>query len=490
MSDKQINQFKSMNINFRDKLREAYLNNKHEFDDQDNKIIQPILNDVLYSNDNGVNGNNNLRELIKKKWDGLSKDIKDINNSRFDIPSTNGNDVEEGINNKVHELDGEEGENEMNGKYENRNIHHQNKTTTNNNSIKSRIPTIQSNGNKSQVRFQQQQQQQPSKNDDDDEINKLKKTIESLNKKIKHQIIERKDIIEEFQTKEIRIMKNHQNEINKLIKKYETKLKNEQQERQTSNNNDDDDGIVNELRISIDKLNNEIDNKNLQILQFTNQLTNLKDENFHLKQENNRLRYDRNNNNNNNNDNNVSPSKETNQLANSESQELRKMIDNLTKENIELRSQFNQLKNTNAGAGNGSFQYGSVQGDDSDDEVEEEEQEEQEQANEARSRYNENGVTRVSKSPDRLQYDTQQILKKEYDKVLRITSSLSSPPQLQTVDNNDIPTPTPTTSDVMRTAANDEAELEKSNSMTIDLLKVKKEEEIDTTQKMLRKHWH
>ena len=43
-----------------------YLNNKHEFDDQDNKIIQPILNDVLYSNDNGVNGNNNLRELIKK----------------------------------------------------------------------------------------------------------------------------------------------------------------------------------------------------------------------------------------------------------------------------------------------------------------------------------------------------------------------------------------------------------------------------------------
>ena len=161
------------------------------------------------------------------------------------------------------------------------------------------------------------------------------------------------------------------------------------------------------------------------------------------------------------------------------------MIDNLTKENIELRSQFNQLKNTNAGAGNGSFQYGSVQGDDSDDEVEEEEQ-----ANEARSRYNENGVTRVSKSPDRLQYDTQQILKKEYDKVLRITSSLSSPPQLQTVDNNDIPTPTPTTSDVMRTAANDEAELEKSNSMTINLLKVKKEEEIDTTQKMLRKHWH
>ena len=68
-------------------------------------------------------------------------------------------------------MDGEEGENEMNGKYENRNIHHQNKTTTNNNSIKSRIPTIQSNGNKSQVRFQQQQ---PSKNDDDDEINKLK----------------------------------------------------------------------------------------------------------------------------------------------------------------------------------------------------------------------------------------------------------------------------------------------------------------------------
>ncbi|KAF6071379.1 hypothetical protein FOB64_001122 [Candida albicans] len=86
----------------------------------------------------------------------------------------------------------------------------------------------------------------------------------------------------------------------------------------------------------------------------------------------------------------------------------------------------------------------------------EEEEEEEEQANEARSRYNENGVTRVSKSPDRLQYDTQQILKKEYDKVSRITSSLSSPPQLQTVDNNDIPTPTPTTSDVMRTAANDE----------------------------------
>ena len=166
------------------------------------------------------------------------------------------------------------------------------------------------------------------------------------------------------------------------------------------------------------------------------------------------------------------------------------MIDNLTKENIELRSQFNQLKNTNAGAGSGSFQYGSVQGDDSDDEVEEEEQEEQEQANEARFRYNENGVTRVSKSPDRLQYDTQQILKKEYDKVLRIPSSLSPPPQLQTVDNNDIPTPTPTTSDVMRIAANDEAELEKSNSMTINLLKVKKEEEIDTTQKMLRKHWH
>ena len=71
-------------------------------------------------------------------------------------------------------MDGEEGENEMNGKYENRNIHHQNKTTTNNNSIKSRIPTIQSNGNKSQVRFQQQQ---PSKNDDDDEINKLKKLL-------------------------------------------------------------------------------------------------------------------------------------------------------------------------------------------------------------------------------------------------------------------------------------------------------------------------
>ena len=65
-------------------------------------------------------------------------------------------------------------------------------------------------------------------------------------------------------------------------------------------------------------------------------------------------------------------------------------------------------------------------------------------------------------------------MKKEYDKVLRITSSLSPPPQLQTVDNNDIPTPTPTTSDVMGTAANDEAELEKSNSMTIDLLKVKK----------------
>ena len=58
----------------------------------------------------------------------------------------------------------------------------------------------------------------PPKNDDDDEINKLKKIIESLNKKIKHQIIERKDIIEEFQTKEIRMMKNHQNEINKLIK--------------------------------------------------------------------------------------------------------------------------------------------------------------------------------------------------------------------------------------------------------------------------------
>ena len=148
------------------------------------------------------------------------------------------------------------------------------------------------------------------------------------------------------------------------------------------------------------------------------------------------------------------------------------MIDNLTKENIELRSQFNQLKNTNAGAGNGSFQYGSVQGDDSDD-SDDDEVEEEEQANEARSRYNENGVTRVSKSPDRLQYDTQQILKKEYDKALRIPSSLSSPPQLQTVDNNDIPT-TPTTSDVMRTAANDEAELEKSNSMTINVLKVKK----------------
>ena len=60
-------------------------------------------------------------------------------------------------------MDGEEGENEMNGKYENRNIHHQNKTTTNNNSIKSRIPTIQSNGNKSQVRFQQQQHNNPPK---------------------------------------------------------------------------------------------------------------------------------------------------------------------------------------------------------------------------------------------------------------------------------------------------------------------------------------
>ena len=97
------------------------------------------------------------------------------------------------------------------------------------------------------------------------------------------------------------------------------------------------------------------------------------------------------------------------------------------------------MKNTNAGAGNGSFQYGSVQGDDSDD-SDDDEVEEEEQANEARSRYNENGVTRVSKSPDRLQYDTQQILKKEYDKALRIPSSLSSPPQLQTVDNNDIPT--------------------------------------------------
>ena len=41
--------------------------------------------------------------------------------------------------------------------------------------------------------------------------------------------------------------------------------------RQTSNNNDDDDGIVNELRISIDKLNNEIDNK---IYKFYNLLIN------------------------------------------------------------------------------------------------------------------------------------------------------------------------------------------------------------------------
>lgn len=462
MSDKQINQFKSMNINFRDKLREAYLNNKHEFDDQDNRIIQPILNDVLYSNGSS---NNNLRESIRKKWDGLSKDINDINNSQFDIPSGNNALVVKDKSGNDQQLNREEKlEGGLNGKYKNGDIQPQNKATTiNTNNIKSRIPMIP-NDNKSQVRFQQ-----PLNNDE--EINQLKKTIESLNNKIKHQIIEKKDIIEEFQTKEIRMMKNNQNEINKLIKKYEIKLKNQQQQQQQDKQTTNDNGgvIIDQLGIQIDKLNNEIDNKNLQIIQLTNQVSNLKDENFNLKRENNRLKHS-----------NESPSKETNPSDNSESQELRKLIDNLTKENIELRSQYNQLKNNSA---SNSFQYGSVQGDDSDDE----EQEDQEEVNGIISRYKEEDdvIDRVAKSNNGLEYDTQRILKKEYGKNPRIPSPSLSPPKLQAKIDDDS-----TTSKGMGTAANEAKFESELDSVTTDLLKVKKEEEIDTTQQMLRKHWH
>lgn len=195
----------------------------------------------------------------------------------------------------------------------------------------------------------------------------------------------------------------------------------------------------------------------------------MKDENFNLKRENNRLKHS-----------NESPSKETNPSDNSESQELRKLIDNLTKENIELRSQYNQLKNNSA---SNSFQYGSVQGDDSDDE----EQEDQEEVNGIISRYKEEDdvIDRVAKSNNGLEYDTQRILKKEYGKNPRIPSPSLSPPKLQAKIDDDS-----TTSKGMGTAANEAKFESELDSVTTDLLKVKKEEEIDTTQQMLRKHWH
>lgn len=237
MSDSEIHNQRLDNMRFREKLRNAINLNQEVLDDQDNNIVKPIIDEAAYKYGIKVN------KAMKDQWNILEKELKRINSTRYVLPPKEKDDVKKysSVETQIH-------------------------TST--------TPPVSSVSSKTVI----------ANTKYEEEIEQLKATIKLLTAKLDEKDIERKDIIDDFHAKEVRMMKNRQEEIKKNARRYESKILNLQRD--------------NELRI--EQLTNERDHlaeeftsfkveKQQQIDKFKRIVETLSNENEHLKFENKRL---------------------------------------------------------------------------------------------------------------------------------------------------------------------------------------------------------
>lgn len=245
MTDSEIYNQRVNNMNFRQKLRNVISLNQEVMDENDNNMVRPILDEETYKH--------SIKEKsMKEQWNMLGKEIKTINNNRYELPSSNSRE-----NSPIP------------AKEEIRNRH-----TSETHKQYTRIPTVPSTSNKSM----------PSTIKLEEEIRQLQITIQSLTTQLNEKDIERKDIIDDFQAKEVRIMKSRQEEIKKITKRYESKILSIQRDNELR---------IEQLTTERDHLTKEITNvkqeNQIQCDKLKRVVESLSSENEHLRFENKRL---------------------------------------------------------------------------------------------------------------------------------------------------------------------------------------------------------
>ena len=245
MTDSEIYNQRVNNMNFRQKLRNVISLNQEVMDENDNNMVRPILDEEAYKH-------STKGKSMKEQWSMLGKEIKTINNNRYELPSSNSRE-----NSPIQPKD------EIRNRY-----------TSETHKQYTRIPTVPSTSNKTM----------PSTIKLEEEIRQLKATIQSLSAQLNEKDVERKDIIDDFQTKEVRIMKSRQEEIKKITKRYENKILSIQRDNELR---------IEQLTTERDQLTKEItkvkQENQIQCDKLKRVVESLSSENEHLRFENKRL---------------------------------------------------------------------------------------------------------------------------------------------------------------------------------------------------------